>query len=190
MAAVQYDVYVDWDATDWGATPNFMQSYDRISGDVGTDGINYITWKRGKEREEGNAPAALLEIRLTPGLDIVEKYSPFTEGILEGKIRPWLPVKVTATPEGGTTEPVYFGYIQRIHCDPHPGNPTVSIYCTDGTDLLARQVLTQDMESKEICSDGDAVHKVLDAAGWPVARRDVDQRGGNDLLGYPDTYAY
>lgn len=190
MAAVQYNVYIDWDATDWGATPDFSQPYDHISGEAGTDGINYILWKRGKQREEGNAPAALLEFRLTPGREIVEKYSPFTEGVLEGRIRPWLPVKVTATPEGGTPEPVYFGYIQRIHCDPHSGNPTVSIYCTDGTDLLARQVLTQDYEDKEICSDGDAVNKILTAAGWPPFRRDIDDKGGDDLLGYPATYAY
>ena len=91
---IKWEVMVDWDATDWAAEPDFTQDYDEISGDVADDGINFIGYHRGKEREAGNAPAATLEITMTPAL--CDKYSPFTTGDLAGKIRPWLPVRVRA----------------------------------------------------------------------------------------------
>jgi len=184
---VTYDVCVDWDAEDWAAEPDFSQEYDQISGDIDVDGINYLGWNRGKQREEGNAPAATCQIRLKPGL--CEKYSPFTTGVLAGKVRPWLPIRIRSY-FNGEYIPQYFGYISRITINPHPDVQSVSFYCTDGTDLLARQKVTQDASSKSLMSDGDAIGKVMDAAGWSKTRRSLDKDGGSDLLGYPSTTVY
>jgi hypothetical protein len=182
-----YEVCVDWDALDWADDPDFSEEYDKVAGDVDADGINFIGWTRGKQSEEGNAPAATLEIRMKPGL--CAKYSPFTTGILAGKVRPWLPVRVRVLFDG-LYYPAYFGYIERITINPHPAIQSVTFYCTDGTDLLARQEVAQNAQSKTLMTDGDAVEKILDAAGWSKTKRLIDKDGGDDLLGYPATSAY
>lgn len=184
---ITYEICVDWDATNWAEEPDFSEAYDKISGDVAADGVDFVGWMRGKEREEGNAPAATLQVRMVAGL--CQKYSPYTTGVLAGKIRPWLPIRVRAYHDG-TWYPCFFGFIDKISINPHPDIQSVILYCTDGIDLLARQKVTQDPTNKTICSDGDATEKILDAAGWPTARRKIDKSGGDDLLGYPNTHPY
>lgn len=185
---ITYEVCIDWDATNWAATPDFSESYDTIAGIVGADGINLVNIQRGKQKEEGNAPAATCEIRMRPGFH--EKYSPFTtDANLQGKIRPWLPVRVRAYYDS-TYIPLYFGYISAIRIKPHADVQSVVFYCTDGIDLLARQMITQDPNDTEECSDGDAIEKILDAAGWPQSRRSIDTSGGDNLLNYPACTAY
>lgn len=187
LPVITYEVCVDWDATNWAVEPDFSEAYDTISGDVDADGINFVGWMRGKEREEGNAPAATLQIRMIPGL--CQKYSPYTTGVLAGKIRPWLPVRVRAS-HNSIWYSCFAGFIAKMSIDPDPDIQSVIFYCTDGIDLLARQKVTQDSSSKTICSDGDATDKVLDAAGWSKIRRRIDKRGGDDLLAYPATHPY
>lgn len=185
---INYGIFIDWDAVDWSAEPDFAEDYDQISGDVDTDGVNFVGSTRGKQRKEGNAPAATCEIRLKPGL--CAKYSPFTtDADLQGKVRPWLPVLVmTYHDEVYTT--VFTGFIARIHYNPHPDMQSVIFYCTDGMDLLARQMIAQDPTDRELCSDGDAIDKILDAAGWSQTRRDIDKDGGDDFVSYPMCYPY
>jgi len=185
---MKYEVCVDWDAIDWSAEPDFSEAYDNISGDLAEDSANYIDWSRGKEREQGNAPAGILNLRMKPGL--CNKYSPWTAGVLEGKIRPWLPIRVRADIDGYDPIPVYAGFIARISINPHKNIQSVSFYCTDGMDLLARQKVTQDTSDKTLMSDGDAIERILDAGGWSHSRRNIDKDGGDDLLGYPQTTVY
>jgi len=185
---ITFEVKVDFDATDWADTPDFSESYDDISGDVDLGGVVGLDWDRGKQKEEGNSPAGTLTIKLRKGL--CQRYSPFTtDADLAGKIRPWLPIRVRAYHLAAYT-PVYAGYIERISINPALAVQSVVFYCTDGIDLLARQLITQDPEDKEICSDGQAIHKILDAAGWSRDKRDVDLDGGNDLLAYPQSSSY
>lgn len=185
---VTFEVCVDWDATDWADTPDFSESYDNISDDVDIGGIVGLDWHRGKQKEEGNAPAATLTINLRKGL--CQRYSPFTtDADLTGKIRPWLPIRVRAYHLGAYTT-LYTGFIERISLNPALSVQSTVFYCTDGTDLLARQLITQDPEDKEICSDGQAMHKILDGAGWPRTKRAIDMDGGDDLLAYPTSTSY
>ena len=188
MTNVTFEVMVDWDATDWTDDPDFSESYDDISGDVDIGGVRGLDWQRGKQKEEGNAPAATLTVTLRNGL--CQRYSPFTTDTdLAGKIRPWLPIRVRAY-HGGAYIAAYFGFIERISYNPALGVETTVFYCTDGIDLLARQLITQDTTSKTICSDGEAIHTILDAAGWPRTRRSIDTDGGSDLLAYPASTSY
>lgn len=179
LPEITYEVMVDWDATDWAATPDFGQAIDDISDDIA-----YISWRRGKQREEGNAPAATLEIKMKPALH--GKYSPFTTGDLAGKIRPWLPIRVRAY-YNASYYAQFFGFISRIKINPWVDVQSVSFYVTDGIDLLARQLVVQDPNSKTPMSDGDAINLLLDAAGWSDVRRNIDDDGGDELLNYPDT---
>ena len=177
-----YEVYVDWDGTDWQATPDFSQAIDDISDDVA-----YIDISRGKEREEGNAPASFMQVKIKAGLH--EKYSLYNaSGVLYGKIRPWLVIKVIAT-HSVIEYPLFYGFISSIKVNPLPSKQEVIIYATDGMDLLARQLISQDYENRTVMTDGAAVGLVADAAGWSAAKRDIDIDGG-DILNYPITGAY
>jgi hypothetical protein len=101
-----------------------------------------------------------------------------------------LPIRVRADIEGFDPIPIYTGFIARISINPHKNVQSVSFYCTDGMDLLARQKVTQDTSQKTLMSDGDAIDNILDAGGWSTTRRNIDKDGGDDLLGYPATYEY
>jgi len=182
---MKYEVCVDWDAVDCTDEPDFSEAYDNISGDLADDSANYIDWNRGKEREQGNAPAATLNLKMKPGL--CAKYSPWTTGVYAGKIRPWLPIRVRAIIGVLDPIPVYAGFISRITIVPHRDIQSVSFYCTDGTDLLARQIVAQDSSNKIACSGGEAMGKILDAAGWSSSRRNIDESGGNEIA-YPNTF--
>ncbi|MCJ7669564.1 MAG: hypothetical protein MUO61_03485 [Dehalococcoidia bacterium] len=182
LSAITYEVMIDWDATNWADDPVFSGD-DDISDDVA-----YIEIVRGKETEEGNAPAATLQIRLKAGL--CADYSPYNiTSPYHDRIRPWLPVRIKAT-HNAVVYPVYFGFISSIKIDPRPDRQTVTLYVTDGTDLLARQMVTQDPEHRTKVSDGDAIERILDAAGWSTVRRNIDKDGGDDLFNYPNTYNY
>lgn len=179
---IEWEVMVDWDATDWAADPDFSEDIDDISEDV-----NFNGWQRGKDTEEGNAPSGIHEIRIKAGLHA--KYSIYnTSSPLYGKIRPWLPIRIRAIHDENTY-PVFKGFISSIKVDPHPDKQEVYFYVTDGTDLLARQLITQDYDNREQMSDGEAINKVLDAAGWSSTQRDIDTSGG-DILNYPLTGVY
>lgn len=186
--SVTYEICIDWDAVNWAATPDFSQAYDTVAGTAGADGANLVTIQRGKLKEDGNAPAATLEVRMKPGFH--EKYSPYTtDSDLQGKIRPWLPVRVRAYHDA-TYKPLYAGFISAIRIKPHAEIQSVVFYCTDGVDLLARQLITQDPADTSPCSDGEAIGKILDAAGWSNSKRDIDESGGEQLVSYPSCYEY
>lgn len=180
---ITWEVMVDWDSTDWSAEPDFSEDIDDISDDVIYDG-----WFRGKNLEEGNAPAGTFDLRIKPGLH--EKYSLYNSSSpLYGKIRPWLPIRIRAI-HNSITYAVFRGFISSLKVNPRPDKQQSYMYITDGSDLLARQLVTQDFNNREKMSDGDAVGKVLDAAGWSATQRDVDNDGGDDLVNYPQTGVY
>jgi hypothetical protein len=182
MSDIVYDVKVDWQATDWSVTPNFSQAIDDITADV-----QHIRGSRGQDLEQGNSPAATLELILKPGL--VSKYSPYNTGsVLYPNVRPWLPVRVKATYDA-TEYAIFAGWISRISINPHRDVQSVYLYVTDGSDLLARQLVTQDYESAIQMSDGDAVGSVLDAAGWNSGARILGS-GGDTLFNYPAVGVY
>jgi len=180
---ITYEVMVDWDMTDWADDPDFTGTYDDISNDVAS-----ISWIRGKEREAGNSPASTLEIKMQVGL--CSKYSPVnTTGDLYLKLLPWRIIRVRAY-FGTTWYNLFFGYISKYRINPHPDIQSVSLYCTDGLDLLARQLVKQDYNTRTSMSDGTAIGHILDAAGWSTSRRDIDTDGGSKLLNYPTVGVY
>jgi len=175
--ALAYEVCVDWDMTDWTATPDFTGPFDNISNDIMT-----VKWIRGEVREDGNSPASTLELRIKGSL--YAKYSIFNQyGDLYQKLLPWRVVRVRAV-LNGTPYNVFFGFISKIKVNPHPDAPEVYIYCTDGLDLLARAIVNQDWQNRTTMTDGAAVDTVLNAAGWSAGRRDIDVDGG-EIFQYP-----
>jgi len=180
IADVVWEVMVDWDMTDWAATPDFTQPEDDISVDV-----QYVNPSRGKEREAGNSPAATCQLRIKPGLHA--KYSPVNSiGPLHGRLLPWRAVRCRAYYDGNYYTK-FTGFISSISIDPSPDKQSVSIYCTDGMDLLARQFIVEDWDAKVSMTEGETMGAILDAAGWSAAKRSLS--AGGDVT-YPVPVAY
>lgn len=179
--SIVYSFHVDWDATDWAATPDFSEAIDDITNYVKS---HYI--ERGKNQERGNNQAGTLDLILN---NSDKRFSPpYAAGPLYGKIRPWLPVRVRAT-VNGDTQTVYTGFISRIKVNPSLDVQEAYFYCTDGMDLLARNMVTQDENDRTLMNDGEAVDRVLTAAGWPIAKRSIDV-DGSTIVKYPLTVEF
>jgi len=178
MADITYSVCVDFDSVEWSATPDFTTSGDDITADVKSIRID-----RGYDREEGSSPAATAEIILENSAG--NYYPTLSTGDYYGKIRIWLPVQIKAT-HNEVEYDLYRGFISRIQCSPHWEDKTAYFYCTDGTDLLAKIIVTQDMDTKTAKTDGAAIEEVLDACGWSATLRDIDVDGG-DIIDMPAT---
>lgn len=171
--SVIYEVMVDWDATDWNATPDFSEGIDDISAYVQNRGI-FVD--RGKKVEDGNIPAGTVDLTLN---NSDKRFSPtYGAGPLFGKIRPWLPVRIRASVSGGGFITFYTGFIERISVDPHPNIQEAYLYCTDGSDLLARNMVSLDKGDRSMVTDGAAVGYLLDGAGWPSSKRSLDTDTG------------
>jgi hypothetical protein len=156
-----YHIYVDWDCADFAGVHNFTEEYDDITADV-----KHFRISRGKDKDSNTYPAATLEMVLENSSG---KYYPTaTTGDYVGKVRLWLPVKVEAV-FGGTTYPLYYGYINRITAYPIRDKQSIYFYCSDGSDLLTKTIVVQDMDHKTVMNDGEATHQVLNAAGWRMA---------------------
>ena len=178
--SITYSFHVDWDATDWRDTPDFSEAIDDI-----TDYVESFYIDRGKNQEQGNNQAGTLDVTLD---NEDKRFTPtYAAGDLFGKVRPWLPIRVRAI-IGVNTETVYTGFISKIKVDPHLDVQKAWLYCTDGMDLLARNMVTQSNEDRTEMSDGEAVDRVLSAAGWPIAKRSIDTDGGN--VKYPLTVEF
>jgi len=155
-----YKVYVDWDCANWAGIHDFTTLIDDI-----TDDVQHIHINRGRDRDANTYPAATMEMVLENSSG---KYYPTAiAGDLVGKVRLWLPVKFQAT-LGVTTRVLFYGFINRITAYPIRDKRNIYFYVTDGSDLLTKTIIVQDMDDKTVMSDGEAIHQVLNAAGWKM----------------------
>lgn len=179
---ITYEFMVDWDATDWMAIPDFSEAIDNITRYVKS---HYIS--RGKEVELGNIPAGTLDITLT---NESKRFSPtYAASPLFGKMRPWLPIRVRATVTGGGAIIFYTGFISRISVNPHLDVQEVYLYCVDGMDLLARNMVSLNKGERSMVTDGAAIGYILDSAGWPASKRNIDIDTGA-IVNYPTTMEF
>ena len=181
IPVIVYEVMIDFDATDWTATPTFAGTDDI------TDYVKEVYWERGKDQESGNHIAGTLNIEID---NSSKNFSPpYAAGDYYGKWRPWLPVRVRATIDGGANITIYTGFISRLKVNPSLDSPVATLYCTDGMDLLARNMVTQNEDDRTLMNDGEAVGRVLDAAGWSKDKRTIDS-SGSEIVKYPTTVAF
>lgn len=176
---ISYHICIDWDCADWAGAHDFTD-------DEVTDDVKRFRIARGRDRDSSSYPAATLEMTLENSSG---KYYPtLTTSPLYPKIRLWLPVRVQAEYDGSTYT-LFYGYLNRISAFPLRNRQDIYFYATDGIDLLARSIVVQDMDDKKVMSDGAAIGKILDAAGWSADRRNLDLDGG-DITSFPDTFEY
>jgi hypothetical protein len=181
MSKPTYSICIDWDCADWAGAHDFTTEGDDISDDV-----LYMRISRGKNKDENTYPAATLEMTLNN--ESGDYYPTNSLSTLYPKVRLWLPVRVRAVFDE-TTYTLYYGYINKIKAYPHKNKQEIYFYATDGTDLLAKQIIVQDMDDKTVMTDGAAVGLVLDAGGWNETRRSIDVDGG-DITNFPDTFEF
>jgi hypothetical protein len=173
MTLPVYYVYIDWDCIDWSGVHDFSAAIDNITADV-----KHLRVTRGKDQDSNTYPAATLDLTLENSSG---KYYPTaTAGDLVGKVRLWLPVKVVTT-FGGTTYSLFYGYINRITAYPIKNRQDIYFYATDGIDLLSKTIVVQDMDDKSVMSDGEAIHRVLNAANWNQTRACTMQNAGDTI---------
>jgi hypothetical protein len=158
-------VYVDWDRNG-----NFTGPFDDVTDDVrGTVSVSF-------GRESVTALAPLIAGRGSFDLDNTSRrYSPRNASSpLFGKVKPARPVLITRDVKVGTTTTTYT--IFRGHIDDTPISPDV-----DGRLVTVNLVDSlQDFQQNTISTElwqglrsGDAIGKILDAAGW-TGGRDLD----------------
>ena len=164
------EVMVDWEATDWRAVPTFA-GIDDITNDFIS-----MSSARGKEKEVGNNPSGTIDIELR---NLLGKYHPRNpDSVLYPYIRPWLPIRIRTIADGNTITQ-YTGFVAKIKIPDQQNARNAHLYCTDGTDLMARNMVTQVNDDRTAMTAGAAIGKVLDAAGWPVSKRSIDTDGGS-----------
>ena len=181
MAQPVYTIAVDFDCSDWSGVHDFTTSGDNITAVVKAFRIS-----RGKDKDSNSYPAATLELTIENSSG---NYYPTNSGGTPGpKVRIWLPVRVTAL-YATVTYNLFYGYINRITAYPIKNKQEIYFYCTDGIDLLAKQIVVQDMDDKTVITDGAAAGLILDAADWNATRRTIDLDGGN-IANFPDTFEF
>lgn len=180
--SITYEVMIDWDATDWTAIPDFSQGIDDISNYV-----KRLYVDRGKNVELGNIPSGTLELTLN---NQDKRFTPTnTGGALYGKMRPWLPIRVRGTVTSGSAITFYTGFISKISVNPHLNVKEAYLYCTDGMDLLARNMITLDKTDRTMMTDGEAVGYILDSARWATDKRNIETDTGA-VVNYPQPTEY
>jgi len=161
MTQPTYSICIDFDNAQWNGAHDFTTEGDDI-----TSYVKALRISRGKDKDSNTYPAATLELTLinTDG----RFYPTLTTSPYYPKIRIWLPVRVQAT-YGGNTYNLYYGYLNLIKAYPIKNKQEIYFYCTDGSDLLGKTIVVQDMDSKTVINDGEAFNQVLNAAGWKTA---------------------
>lgn len=181
MTQPTYSIAIDFDNTEWNGTHDFTTTGDDI-----TDDVKAFRISRGKDKDSNSYPAATLELTIENSSG--NYYPTNLSGTPGPKVRLWLPVRVQATYDEVTYN-LFYGYINRITAYPIKNKQEIYFYCTDGIDLLGKQIVIQDMDNKTVMNDGEAIGTVLDAAEWNASRRAIDVDGG-DITNFPDTFEY
>ncbi|MCZ7440809.1 hypothetical protein O7598_31055 [Micromonospora sp. WMMC241] len=160
-------------AVDWAADGTFTAAGDDVTARVFDRGTP-LTAQYGREQARAFAPLAggrgQFELN-----NFSRDYLPDnTASPLAGKVRPGREVRIRAT-YGGVTYGLMRGVVDDIELLPAIEQRSVQVSVLDGLSRLRRvQVSTPLYQGLRT---GQAVGLLLDAAGWPAGRRDLDVGG-------------
>lgn len=164
--AATYEVLVDWTGTG-GFAGVGDDITDRVLGARHT-----VTTQRGR-----NQPARTVD-DISPGEaqfalnNVSRDYSPDNGGSpLAGLVGPGREILIRAT-LGTHTYPLYRGRLDGYTVRPSVSDRSVELTCMDGLGQLAQTTISTPLHQG--VTTGRAVGYVLDAAGWPTDRRDID----------------
>jgi hypothetical protein len=164
--AAQYKVYVDW-----AANGTFADGGDDVTARV-LDGRTPVSMQYGRDQSRALSPGQPGQARFE--LDNRSRdYSPENaSSSLAGKVLPGREVRIDAI-NGGTTTSLYRGNLDDFTLKPDLTERSIDVSCLDGLGRLRGTTISTSMYQG--LRTGEAVHKLLDAAGWPTTLRDIDQ---------------
>lgn len=155
-------------AVDWAADDDFIDPFDDVTDDV-LDRTISITYGRDQQRQlspgrVGNAAFALCNVdRL---------YSPENaDGGLYGDLEPGRETRIQATNDG-TTYPLFYGRLNDFTVHPDRADRSVDFTALDGLSTLQGVKISTALYQG--LRTGEIVDLILDEAGWPADRRDLD----------------
>lgn len=162
MAAIRYPVSITWGAA---------TVHDDVTNRV--HALSGIAVRYGRDQSRALSPMATgtasFSLINTDGKLLPEN----TGSPLYGYVRPGLPVTITAIlASAGITAGLFSGNTNDMEILPDLDERLVRITCTDGLGRL--RGLTVSTEVYSGLTSGQALHKLLDAAGWPASQRDID----------------
>src|SRR6266508_956787 len=147
------------------------------TGQLGTVGfvdvtadVKRVSFQRGQAGELEAASPGTCQIVLdnTAGTyDPLNPSSPWS-GLLDVGVAVWVKA-VWQT----VTYPLYRGFTDSISIDAG-FDPTVTLGCTDGLEVLARAVLRSGFPYPDGETTGQRINRILDGAAWPTTLRKID----------------
>lgn len=155
---------------DWDNDGNYTSLGDDVSKRIRSR-IDVVSLQYG--RDQNTALAPLISGRGGFTLDNRSRdYSPRnTASPLYGKVKPARAVLITRE-VNGTTYILFRGHTDDNPINPNLDNKTVQISLVDSLADLRGQNITTSLYSG--IRTGEAINRVLDAANWPLAERDID----------------
>lgn len=91
---------------------------------------------------------------------------------LFGYVAPGRPVLIRAT-YNGTAYDLFRGFLDDFTLDPSIGAKSLKVSALDVLQKVADATVTTELFPS--LQTGECIHKILDAAGWPTEKRDIDQ---------------
>lgn len=159
-----YQGYVDW---------NNDGDYADAREDVTTrilDGRQPVTIRVGRDQSRAMSPVAVGEAHFALN-NRSRDYSPENASSpLAGSLLPVRPVRLDATLGAATT--LFAGGTDNFAVQLDADEQFVQVDCLDPLGQL--KGLKLDTELEQGLRSGEAIHAILDAAGWPAAQRDID----------------
>lgn len=170
----------------WVADPTIQIGGEDITDRVLDRGSLSIQY--GRDQARALAPSAAGEATLEVD-NQSRDYSPEnTSSPLAGHVLPGRTVRATAD-LGGQTYGLFYGHLDAFDVLPGWDRRSVQLSCLDPLGRLKdTRIYTEVYKGIQA---GDAVHRILDAVGWPSAQRDID-RGATTIRWWweDDTDAY
>jgi hypothetical protein len=155
-------------AVDWAADGDFIDPFDDVIGDVLTSGIS-ISYGRDQQRQlsPGRVGTAAFDLCNAERL-----YSPEnTDSSLHGDLEPGRETRIQAT-FNAVTYPLFYGRLNDFTVHPDRTDRSVDFTALDG--LATLQGVKISTAVYQALRTGEIVALILDAAGWPADRRDID----------------
>jgi hypothetical protein len=155
-------------SVDWVADGDFIDPFDNVTDDVLQRGITVMS---GRDQNRQLSPARIGSAGFA--LCNVERlYSPEnTDSDLYGNLEPGRETSIQATFDG-TTYPLFYGRLNDFTVNPDRDNRSVEFTALDGLSTLQGVKISTALY--QALRTGEIVALILDEAGWPADRRDID----------------
>lgn len=161
----KYKVYVDWNNDG-----DFSDPGEDVTSRT-LDGRTPIIVRYGRDQARALSPVSPAEVNLELN-NISRDYSPEnTASPLNGMVQPGRDVFIKAT-LSAVDYPVFNGQLDDFTAKPGVEDRSIDVSCLDPLGRLRGVEVSTELFTG--IRTGDAIHKLLDAAGWPAAARDID----------------